>query len=446
MAKYLIKNAVIVNEGHRFKGDVLINNDVIQRVWEGSSVRNAGNATVLDAGDKILIPGIIDDHVHFRDPGMTHKADIASESKAAVAGGVTSYMDMPNTIPPAITAELLDEKFAIAEKDSLANYSFYIGATDTNIKELLRTNPREVCGIKVFLGTSTGNLLVNYTTLSNIFSESGLLIAAHCEDEETVMNNLSEYMAKYKENIDINFHPLIRSAEACYRSSSLAVEMALKYNARLHILHVSTERELGLFSSDGSAGDKKITCEVSVHHLWFDDNDYNKSGTRIKCNPAIKTAADREALFRGLLAGKIDLVGTDHAPHTIDEKNNPYLKAPSGIPMIQHSLVAMLEFYHRGMITLEDIVSKMCHAPAEAFRIDRRGYIREGYFADLVLVDLNHEWEVKSDNILYKCKWSPLENTVFHSAISHTFVNGCLVYDNGNITGSTCGRRLAFNR
>jgi dihydroorotase len=446
MAKYLIKNAVIVNEGHRFKGDVLINNDIIDRIWEGSAARDAGNASVLDAGDKILMPGIIDDHVHFREPGMTHKADIASESKAAVAGGVTSYMDMPNTIPPATTVELLNEKFALAEKGSLANYSFYIGATDANIKELLKTNPREVCGIKVFLGSSTGNMLVNNTTLSNIFSESPVLIAAHCEDEETIMNNLSKYKAKHKENIDISFHPLIRSAEACYKSSSLAVEMALKYNARLHVLHISTERELGLFSSGGSAGDKNITCEVCIHHLWFDDNDYNKYGTGIKCNPAIKTAGDREALLKGLLAGKIDLIGTDHAPHTIDEKNNPYLKAPSGIPMIQHSLVAMLEFYHRGMITLEEIVSKMCHAPADMFRIDRRGYIREGYFADLVLVDLNQEWEVKPDNILYKCKWSPLENTVFHSAVSHTFVNGCLVYDKGNITGSSCGRRLSFNR
>jgi dihydroorotase len=446
MAKYLIKNAVIVNEGRRFKGDVLINNDIIERIWEGSPAPDAVDATVLDAGDKILIPGIIDDHVHFREPGMTHKADIASESKAAVAGGVTSFMDMPNTIPPAITEKLLDEKFALAEKGSLANYSFYIGATNTNIRELLTTNPREVCGIKVFLGTSTGNMLINYNTLGKIFSESAMLIAAHCEDEETIMNNLNKYMARYKEDIDIKFHPLIRSAEACYRSSSLAVEMARKYNARLHILHVSTERELGLFSSAGSAGDKKITCEVCIHHLWFDNNDYKKSGTRIKCNPAIKTAGDREALLRGLLAGKIDLVGTDHAPHTIDEKNNTYLKAPSGIPMIQHSLVAMLEFYHRGMITLEDIVSKMCHAPADIFRIDRRGYIREGYFADLVLVDLNHEWEVKPGNILYKCKWSPLENTIFHSAVSHTFVNGCLVYDKGNITGNTCGRRLAFNR
>jgi dihydroorotase len=446
MAKYLIKNAVIVNEGRRFKGDVFINGDIIEHIWEGPSTVDTGNASVLDAEDKILIPGIIDDHVHFREPGMTHKADIASESKAAVAGGVTSYMDMPNTVPPATTFELLEEKFALAGKGSLANYSFYIGATDANIKELLRANLRKVCGIKVFLGSSTGNMLVNKTTLSNIFSESGLLIAAHCEDEETILNNLGKYKAKFGEDIDIRYHPLIRSAEACYKSSSLAVELARKYNARLHILHISTERELGLFSSGGSAGDKKITCEVCIHHLWFDDHDYNRYGTRIKCNPAIKTAGDREALFRGLLAGKIDLIGTDHAPHTIDEKNNPYLKAPSGMPMIQHSLVAMLEFYHRGMITIEDIVSKMCHAPADIFHIDRRGYIREGYFADLVLVDLNNEWEVKPGNILYKCKWSPMENAVFHSAVSHTFVNGYLVYEKGNITGNACGRRLSFNR
>ncbi len=446
MAKILIKNAAIINEGRRFKGDILINDEIIEKIYEGPLADNVNDAAVIDAADKILIPGIIDDHVHFREPGLTHKADIATESKAAVAGGVTSYMDMPNTIPQTITQELLEEKFALAEKCSQANYSFYIGATDTNLDELLKTNPREVCGIKVFLGSSTGNMVINNNTLRDIFSESHMMIAAHCEDEEIIMNNLRKYRAKYKDDIDIKCHPLIRSTEACYKSSSLAVELALKYNARLHILHISTEKELGLFDAGVPAAAKRITSEVSIHHLWFDDDDYEKSGTRIKCNPAIKTATDKEALFKGLLEGKIDLIGTDHAPHTLDEKNNSYLKAPSGMPMIQHSLAAMLEFYHRGMISLEDIVNKMCHAPSDIFSIDRRGYIREGYYADLVLVDLNHEWKVTPENILYKCKWSPLENTNFHSAVSHTFINGHLVYNEGRIADTACGRKLVFNR
>ena len=446
MAKILIKNATIINEGRKLKGNIILNGEIIEKIYEGPSSGSINIAAVIDAGDKIVIPGVIDDHVHFREPGFTHKADIASESKAAVAGGVTSYMDMPNTSPQTITQDLLKEKFSIAEKCSLANYSFYIGATDSNLKELLNTNPREVCGIKIFLGSSTGGMLVSNNTLRDIFSESAMMIAAHCEDEEIIKNNLRKYRSEYKENIDIKFHPLIRSAEACYKASSQAVELALKYDARLHVLHVSTEKELELFSSNIPAADKRITSEVCIHHLLFDGNDYEKSGTRLKCNPAIKTVRDKEALFKALSDGKADLIGTDHAPHTLSEKSSSYLKAPSGMPMIQHSLAVMLEFYHKGMITIENIVNKMCHAPADIFRIDRRGYIREGYYADLVLIDLNHEWKVTPENILYKCKWSPLENITFHSAVSHTFVNGRLVYSEGKITDTAFGKRLVFNR
>ncbi len=447
MAKILIRNATIINEGRKFKGNVLINNGIIEKIYEGPLADSIYECTVIDATDKLLIPGVIDDHVHFREPGLTHKADIASESRAAVAGGVTSYMEMPNTNPPAITQDLLEEKYRIAEKSSLANYSFYIGATDNNIKELLKTNPHEVCGIKVFMGSSTGNMLVsNVSTLKDIYSQSGIVIAAHCEDEGTIVSNIKKYRKEHGQNIHAGYHPLIRNTEACYKSSSLAIELALKYNTRLHILHVSTGKELELFSGNIPAAEKKITSEVSVHHLWFSDSDYETLGTRIKCNPAIKSSNDREALFKALLEGKIDVIGTDHAPHTIIEKNNSYFKAPSGLPMIQHSLIAMLEFYHQGRITLEQIVEKMCHTPAEIFKIDKRGYIREGFWADLVLVDINQKWEVKPENILYKCKWSPFENVIFHSDVSHTFVNGNIVYREGSIEESTPGRRLLFNR
>ena len=447
MAKILIKNATVINEGRKFKGNVLINNEIIEKIYEGPLADNIYEGTVLDATDKILIPGVIDDHVHFREPGLTHKADIASESRAAVAGGVTSFMDMPNTNPQTITQDLLEEKYRIAEKCSLANYSFYIGATDSNLKELLETNPREVCGIKIFMGSSTGNMLVsNVNTLKDIYSQSGVIIAAHCEDEDTIAGNIKKYRTEHGQNIHVRYHPSIRNTEACYRSSSMAVELAQKYNARLHILHVSTGKELELFSGRITAAEKRITSEVSIHHLWFSDSDYETLGTRIKCNPAVKSNNDREALFQAMLEGKIDVVGTDHAPHTIYEKNNSYFNAASGLPMIQHSLVAMLEFYHQGRITLEQIVEKMCHAPADIFQVEKRGYIREGYWADLVLVNVNHKWEVTSENILYKCKWSPFENLIFHSDVSHTFVNGNLVYDEGSIIDSFPGKRLLFNR
>ncbi|UCH14793.1 MAG: dihydroorotase [Bacteroidales bacterium] len=447
MAKILIRNATIINEGRKFKGNVLINNEIIEKIYEEPLADSIYEGTVIDAKDKILIPGVIDDHVHFREPGLTHKADIASESRASVAGGVTSFMDMPNTDPQTITQDLLEEKYRIAEKSSLANYSFYIGATDSNLKELLKINPREVCGIKIFMGSSTGNMLVsNVNTLKDIYSQSGVVIAAHCEDEDTIVRNIKKYKKEYGQNIHARYHPLIRSTEACYKSSSLAVKLALKYNTRLHILHVSTGKELKLFSGGIPAAEKRITSEVSIHHLWFSDSDYETLGTRIKCNPAIKSDNDREALFKAMLEGKIDVVGTDHAPHTIIEKNSSYFKAASGLPMIQHSLLAMLEFYHQGRITLEKIVEKMCHAPADIFQVEKRGYIREGYWADLVLVDINHKWEVTSENILYKCKWSPFENVIFHSDVSHTFVNGNLVYREGNIIESSPGKRLLFVR
>ncbi len=447
MAKILIKNATIINEGRKFKGSVLIGNGIIEKIYGEPLETEINEAAIIDAANKVLIPGVIDDHVHFREPGLTHKADIFSESRAAVAGGVTSFMDMPNTQPPATTRDLLDEKYRIASDSSLANFSFYIGATDINIKELLDINLREVCGIKIFMGSSTGNMLVsNFDVLREIYSQSPLLIAAHCEDEETILKNTARYRKKYGYNINVSCHPLIRNTEACYKSSSLAVELALKYDARLHILHVTTEKELELFSSSIPAKEKRITSEATVHHLWFSDRDYEKLGTKIKCNPSIKSNTDKDALFGALMSGKIDIIATDHAPHTIQEKNNPYIKAPSGIPMIQHSLPAMLEFYHQGRISLELIVEKMCHTPADIFQIEKRGYIKEGYWADLVLLDLNRKWTVTRENILYKCKWSPFENLNFNSAVSHTFVNGNLVYQEGSIIESSFGKRLLFNR
>ncbi len=447
MAKILIRDATIINEGRKYKGNVLINNEIIEKVYEGPIEDNISFATVIDASEKILVPGIIDVHVHFREPGFTYKADIASESRAAVAGGITSFMDMPNTNPKTTTQNLLDEKIRIAEKSSVANYSFYIGATNNNLEELLKINPREVCGIKIFMGASTGDMIVdNLAVLRDIFSQSDMLLAVHCEDEKTINNNLNHYKVQYGKNIPVKYHPLIRNADACYKSSAAAVELAAKYNSRLHISHVSTERELALFANNIPSKDKRITSEVCIHHLWFSDNDYNKYGTRIKWNPAIKSNKDKEALFKAILNGEIDLIATDHAPHTLDEKNNSYLKAPSGGPMIQHSLIAMLEFYHRGKISIENIINKMCHTPADIFQIEKRGYIKENYWADLLLIDLNYKWKVSPDNILYKCKWSPFENEIFHSAVSHTFVNGNLVYHDGKIIDSVLGKQLKFNR
>lgn len=447
---YYIQNARIINEGDIFNGNVYIRNSIIEKIEHIDSAVNyviPPDAVVIDANGKYLIPGIIDDQVHFREPGLTHKADMYTESKAAVAGGVTSFMDMPNTIPNTLTQELLEEKYEMAASGSLANYSFYMGASNDNIEEILKTNPRNVCGVKVFMGASTGNMLVdNIDTLNQIFSRSKLLIATHCEDEKTIRQNTNIFREKYGENIPIDAHPLIRSDEACYKSSKLAVKLAGLYNTRLHILHLSTAKEMELFDNTIPLPKKRITSEVCVHHLWFNSSDYSRLGAKIKWNPAIKTKNDQEKLFGSLLNNKLDIIATDHAPHTEDEKKNTYFKAPSGGPLVQHSLPAMLDFYHQGKITLEKIIEKMAHAPAICFAVEKRGFIREGYWADLVLVDLNSKTKVEKPNILYKCGWSPFEGHTFNSAITHTFVNGNLVYNNGSFDESVKGRRLLFER
>lgn len=447
MSKILIRDATIINENRRFKGNVVISNELIEKISEGPVPVYETYDEIIDASGKILIPGVIDDHVHFREPGLTHKADIASESRAAVAGGITSFMDMPNTIPQTTTQKFIEEKIKIAEEYSMANFSFYIGATNNNLDELLKTDPRKVCGIKIFMGSSTGNMSVsNKNTLKNIFSQSDMLLAVHCEDEEIINNNLTRFMKEYGENIPAKFHPLIRNEDACYKSSAEAVGLAVKYNSRLHVLHVSTEKELELFTENTGSKDKRITSEVCVHHLWFSDSDYDKYGTRIKWNPAIKSGNNKRALLDAVKSGKIDVIATDHAPHTLDEKNNSYLKALSGGPMIQHSLIAMLEFYHQGEISLENIIDKMCHTPADIFQIERRGYIRDNYYADLVLIDPDQEWNVTTDNLFYKCKWSPFENQVFHFAVTHTFVNGHIAFRDGDIIEPAYGKQLIFNR
>lgn len=445
MKSVLIRNANIVNEGRIFKGDVLLKDKIISRISESEITEKADR--VIAAEGKYLFPGIIDDQVHFREPGLTHKADIHTESKAAVAGGVTSYMEMPNTIPNTLTQQLLEEKYARASAVSLANYSFYMGASNDNIEEVLRTNPRTVCGVKVFMGSSTGNMLVDSRqTLEKIFSHAKLLIATHCEDEATIRANTEKFRQQYGDNIPVECHPEIRNADACYRSSSLAVELAKKYNARLHVLHISTARELSLFDNTLPRKEKKITSEACIHHLWFCDEDYKAMGNYIKWNPAIKTKEDRDAILKGVLEDRIDVICTDHAPHTMEEKKQNYLKAPSGGPLVQHSLVAMLELYHRKKITLEKIADKMSHALADCFQIEKRGYVREGYFADLVLVDLNSPWTVRKSNLLYKCGWSPFEGQTFCSQVTHTLVNGSLVYENGEFNESAKGERLTFNR
>ena len=448
--KYIIKNALIVNENRIFKGSVVISGGLIKRVVQGMSELNLSNYRgyeIIDAGEKYLIPGVIDDHVHFREPGLTYKADIFTESKAAVAGGITSFMEMPNTIPNVLTQQLLEEKYHLAAEKSLANYSFYIGASNDNLDEVLKTNPATVCGIKVFMGSSTGNMFVdNLETLNKIFKNAPVLVAVHCEDENIIRKNIKKYREKYGENVPVNYHPEIRSAEACFKSSSLAVNLAGKYRTRLHVLHLSTGRETELFDNTIPLKDKKITAEVCIHHLWFNESDYAKKGTLIKWNPAIKKAEDQAALFGALLNNKLDVIATDHAPHTFDEKQNSYFKAPSGGPIVQHSLVAMLELYKAGKIKLEKIVEKMCHAPAECFKIEKRGYIREGYYADLVIFDADDPWKIEKSNILYKCGWSPFEGTTFSSGITHTFVNGYLVFNNGVFDESEKGKRLLFNR
>lgn len=448
-SKKIIRNAFIINEGHVFKGDVLIDGEVIQQVSNSPIVLDPKEETIelIDAEGLYLLPGVIDDQVHFRDPGLTHKGDIYTESKAAVAGGITSFMEMPNTIPNTLTQELLEEKYQSAAQKSLANYSFYMGASNDNIDELVKTNPKKVCGIKVFMGSSTGNMLVDDNdVLEEIFSKAPTLIAVHCEDETTVRKNNTRYFSKYGEDAPSEIHPLIRSSEACYLSSSKAVDLAKKHNTRLHILHLSTEAEMDLFDNSTPLEEKRITAEVCIHHLWFSDENYKEKGNFIKWNPAVKKSSDRDALLNSLLSGKIDVVATDHAPHTLEEKTKPYFQSPSGGPMVQHALVAMLELYHKGKISLEKIVEKMCHHPAKLFQVMNRGFIREGYFADLVLVDINDAWKVEKEGLFYKCGWSPMEGLTFRSKVHKTFVNGFLAFDNGEINENNRGKRIIFNR
>lgn len=444
----LIKDAIIINEGIEVKGSVLVEGEYITEVFTRNIPESVmENSEVTDAEGLYLIPGVIDDQVHFREPGLTHKADINSESRAAVAGGVTSFMEMPNTSPQTITQKLLEEKFKIGAEKSLANYSFYIGATNDNIEELLNTDPQNVCGIKIFMGASTGNMLVdNPNTLDEIFKKSKLLIATHCEDEPTIKNNLQKFLSQYGEEIPVKFHPYIRSEDACLKSSSLAVSLAKKYNSRLHVLHISTAAELALFDHTIPLKDKRITAEVCVHHLWFSEDNYERLGNRIKWNPAIKTSRDRDLLFDGLLNNKLDVIATDHAPHTLEEKANSYTKAPSGGPLIQHSLLAMMEFNRQGKISLGNIVNKMCHAPAVAYNIEKRGFIKKGYYADLVLISPSKEWKIAPENILYKCGWSPLEGVTMHSEVVSTYVNGRRVYHKGTFADQYKGNALKFIR
>lgn len=443
--KILIKNAKIVNENQIIESDLLIENDLISRI--GKNISEEGVDNVIDASGKYLLPGIIDDQVHFREPGLTHKGDIESESKAAIAGGVTSFIEQPNTVPNAVTQDLLEEKYQIAAEKSYANYSFSMGGTNDNLEEVLNTNPRNVAAIKLFLGSSTGNMLVdNPDTLEEIFSKVKMPICVHCEDEATIRKNTEIYKEQYGEDIPMKFHHLIRSEEACYLSSSKAVELAKKTGARLHIYHLSTAKETDLFRNDMPLKDKKITAEVCVHHLTFTDADYETKGALIKWNPAVKTQKDKDGLWEALLDDRIDVIATDHAPHTWEEKQNVYTKAPSGGPLVQHSLQLMLENFQNGKISLEKLVEKMCHNPAILFQVEKRGFIREDHKADLVLVDLNETYTVAKENLLYKCGWSPLEGTTFHSKITHTFVNGKLAFENGKVAEQKHGERLLFDR
>ena len=445
MQSILIKNAQIVNENKVFKGDVLLEGEFIKKIDE--TIVPADDMQVIDAAGKYLIPGMIDDQVHFREPGLTHKANIATESKAAIAGGITSFIEMPNTVPQATTQELLADKFDIASKTSYANYSFMFGGTNDNLEELLKTNPKDVAGIKLFLGSSTGNMLVdNEEVLEKIFSSTDMLISVHCEDEATIRKNTEEYQAKYGDDIPVKYHPLIRSEEACYLSSSKAIELAKKTGARLHIFHLSTEKETHLFRNDVPLEEKQITAEVCVHHLWFTDADYDKKGTLIKWNPAVKTQKDKDGLWKALLDDRIDIIATDHAPHTIEEKDNVYTKAPSGGPLVQHAVIAVLEKVKEGVLPIEKAVEKMSHNPAKIFKIEKRGFIKEGFYADLVLVDADKKWTVTKDNVLYKCGWSPFEGVEFSNQITHTFVNGNLMYNEGMFNEEIKGKRLLFNR
>ncbi len=445
MNNWLIRNARVVNEGTVVQADVLVRNGRIEQV-AAQGIGVANGVQEFDARGKHLLPGAIDDQVHFREPGLTHKEDIAHGSAAAVAGGITTFMEMPNTVPQTLTQELLEAKYALGAASSVANYSFYMGASNTNVDEVLRTDPRTVCGLKAFLGSSTGNMLVdNPETLERLFSEAHLILAIHAEDEPTIRRNMAEAVAKYGDNIPMEQHPLIRSAEACWRSSSNAVALAKQHGTRLHVLHISTARELDLFAPGPLEG-KRITAEACVHHLWFTDADYATKGTRIKWNPAVKTKADRDAIRQAVKDGRIDVVATDHAPHTLQEKAQPYAHCPSGGPLVQHALSAMLELMHQGVFTLEEVVEKMCHAPARLFQVKDRGFVREGQHADLVLVDLDAPWTVAKDNLFYKCGWSPFEGQRFRSRVLRTWVNGLLAYADGEVDRSVRGMRATFDR
>lgn len=442
----LIKNAKIVNEGKITEGDIYIEGDYIKEVATSISAKSS-EVLIIDAEGSYVFPGVIDDQVHFREPGLTHKADIASESKAAIAGGITSYIEMPNTVPQTTTVEKLEEKFAIAANSSFANYSFMFGGTNDNLDEILKVDSKTVAGLKLFLGSSTGNMLVDDpAVIEKIFSSTDMVISVHCEDEATIKKNLEAQIAKYGDDIPMEMHPVIRSEEACYISSSKAIELAKKTGARLHVFHLSTGKETKLFSNKIPLKDKKITSEVCIHHLWFSDEDYQKKGTHIKWNPAVKTSKDRDQLWKAVLENRIDVIASDHAPHTLKEKNNKYLNAPSGGPLVQHALVAMMEMHHKGKISVEKIVEKMCHNPAILFQIEKRGFIKAGYFADLVIVDANNPWSVNGQNILYKCGWSPFEGTTFKSRVTHTFLNGRLVYNNFKFMDVKAAKRLTFNR
>ena len=446
MKKYLIKNARIVNEGSVIEGDVLINKGIIEQIDDNISHKD-GETKLIDINGSFLMPGVIDDQVHFREPGLTQKANIQTESIAAVAGGTTSYIEQPNTVPQATTLELLEQKYDIGAASSLANYSFNLGATNDNLEELKKASKENIAGIKIFMGSSTGNMLVdNQEVLEKIFGEVNHQLIAHCEDEGTVQRNFEKFKKEYGDDIPMKFHPEIRSAEACFLSSNYAINLAKKHDSRFHVYHVSTERETALFSNSKPLGEKKITSEACIHHLWFDESKYEDKGTLIKWNPAVKKASDKEALFQALLDDKLDVIATDHAPHTLEEKSNTYFNAPSGGPLVQHALPAMLAFVNQKKISLEKVVEKMCHNPAICFRVENRGFIREGYFADLVLVDLDKPWEVTKENILYKCGWSPFEGETFNAQITHTFVNGHIAYEYGNFDETTRGMRLTFDR
>lgn len=438
-------NGTLINENQIFEADIFIKDGFIEKIDRDLQSLNADE--VIDARGLHIFPGLIDDQVHFREPGLTHKADIYTESRAAVAGGVTSFMEMPNTVPNTLTQALLEDKYQIAAKNSLANYSFFMGASNDNMEEVLKTNPKSVCGIKVFMGSSTGNMLVdNQKTLEGIFENAPMLIATHCESEEIIRANTEKARGKFGENVPINQHPLIRSEEACYASSSFAVDLAKKKGARLHILHISTAKELDLFDNTLPLRGKKITAEACVHHLWFSDKDYDEKGTLIKWNPAVKKASDRDAILQGVIDNKIDVIATDHAPHTLEEKRQTYFKAPSGGPLVQHSLVSLLDLYHAGKISLEKIVEKTSHSVAELFQIEKRGYLNEGFYADLVLVNLSAPWTVNTSNIFAKCGWSPFEGHEFKSKVAYTLVSGKIVYSMGKLVESGQGKRLEFNR